>query len=60
MLYISDSGLATVDHPASAMEFFEKIHSFFYKQLGSGLSPESYLYFQSFWGSKLLNSCLVV
>ena len=30
---------------------------FFYKQLGSGLSPESCWYFQGFWGSKLLNVC---
>ena len=33
---------------------------FFYKQLGSGLSPQSCLYFQGFWVSKLLNGCLVV
>ena len=33
-----------------------KIH-FFYKQLGSGLSPQIYLYFQGFRGSKLLNGC---
>ena len=33
---------------------------FFYKQLGLGLSPQGYLYFQRFWGSKLLNGCLVV
>ena len=31
-----------------------------YKKLGSGLSPQSCLYFQGFWGSKLLNGCLVV
>ena len=30
------------------------------KHLGSGLSPQICLYFQGFWGSKLLNSCLVV
>ena len=30
------------------------------KQLGSGLSPQICLYFQGFWGSKLLNGCLVV
>ena len=32
----------------------------FYKQLGSGLSPQSCFYFQVAWGSKLLNGCLVV
>ena len=32
---------------------------FFYKQLGSGLSPKSCLYFQGFGRSKLLNDCLV-
>ena len=31
---------------------------FFYTR--SGLSPQPCLYFQSFWGSKLLNGCLVV
>ena len=31
---------------------------FFYTR--SGLSPQHCLYFQSFWGSKLLNGCLVV
>ena len=31
-----------------------------YKQLESGLSPKSCLYFPGFWGSKLLNGCLVV
>ena len=34
--------------------------SFFYKQLESGLSPESCLYFHGFRGSKSLNDCLVV
>ena len=33
---------------------------FFYKQLGSGLSPQSCLHFQAAWGSKLLNGCLVI
>ena len=33
---------------------------FFYKQLGSGLSPQSCLYVQGFGGSKLLNGCFVV
>ena len=60
MLYIPEAGLVTVYHPASAMELFGTIHSFFYKQLGSGLSPQSCSYFQVFWGSKLLNGCLVV
>ena len=32
----------------------------FYKQLGLGFSLQSCLYFQDFWGSKLLNGCLVV
>ena len=33
---------------------------FFYKQLGSGLSLQSCLYFQGFWGLQLRNGCLVV
>ena len=33
---------------------------FFYKQLGSSLSPQNCLHFQGFWGSKLLNGSLVV
>ena len=32
----------------------------FHKQLGSGLDHESCLYFQGFWGSKLLNGCFGV
>ena len=32
----------------------------FYKQLGSGLSPQSCLHFKGFSVSKLLNGCLVV
>ena len=32
----------------------------FYKQLDSGLSPQSCLQFQGFWGSELPNECLVV
>ena len=39
---------------------FSLLHSIFSKQLGSGLSPQNYLYFQGFWGSKLFNGCLVV
>ena len=35
------------------------IQLFFYKQLRSGLSLKSCFYFQGFWGSKLLNGCLV-
>ena len=31
MLYIPKAGLATVDHPAFALELFGTIHSFFYK-----------------------------
>ena len=38
---------------------FSKLH-FFYKQLGSGLSPQRCLYFQNFRGSNLLKDCLVV
>ena len=37
-----------------------QLHFLFYKQLGSGLMPQSCLYFQGFQGSKLLSSCLVV
>ena len=36
-----------------------KVH-FFYKQLGSGLGPQSCLNFQGFRGLKLLNGYLVV
>ena len=32
----------------------------FFKQLGSDLSPEKCSYFQGFWGSRLLNDCLVI
>ena len=35
-------------------------NTIFYKQLESGLSTQSCLYFQGFRGSKLLNGCLVV
>ena len=35
-------------------------YTFFHKQLGSGLGPQSWLYFQGFQGSKLLNGCLAV
>ena len=38
----------------------KKTYILFYKQLGSGLSPQSCLYFQGFWSSELLNDCLVV
>ena len=37
-----------------------RIKYIFYKQLGSGLSRQSCLYFQGFRGSKLLNGCLAV
>ena len=33
---------------------------FLYKPLGSGLSPQSCLYFQGFWGLKLFNCYLIV
>ena len=36
------------------------IHLFFYKQLGSALIPQSFLYFPGFCGGKLLSACLVV
>ena len=39
---------------------FSMIHLSFYKQLGSGPSPQSCLYFQGVHGSKLLNVCLEV
>ena len=52
--------LTTVNHPASVMELFGTIHSFLYKQLGLGHRPQRCLYFRRFWGSKLLNGCLVV
>ena len=38
----------------------EAMHLAFYEQLGPGLSPQSCLCFQDFWGSKLINGCLVV
>ena len=38
----------------------KQITYFFYKQLGSGLSPQSCLFFQVAWGLKLLNGCLLV
>ena len=31
-----------------------------YKQQEAGFSRQSYFYFQGFWGSELLNGCLVV
>ena len=31
-----------------------------YRQLGSGINPQSCLYFHGFLGSELLNGCLVV
>ena len=37
-----------------------RMHFFIHKQQESGPSPESYLYFQDFQGSKLLNGFLVV
>ena len=33
---------------------------FFLQELGSGLIPQSCLYFEVVWDSKLLNGCLVV
>ena len=37
-----------------------QLHLFFYKQLGSGVSPPSCLYSQGFQGSKFFNGCLIV
>ena len=39
---------------------YKSQYTFFHKQLGSGPSPQSYLYFQDFQGWRLLNGCLVV
>ena len=39
---------------------YHQIHFLFYKQLGPVLSLQSCLYFQDFWGPKLLDGCLVV
>ena len=44
----------------TGQRLFCELHLFFYKQLGSGLSLYSCLYFQGFWGSKLLIGFLVV
>ena len=47
----------------SFQEIIRKCHHqvhLFYKQLVSGLSPKSWLYFQGCRYSKLLNGCLVV
>ena len=61
MLYISETGLATVDHPAPAMKLLETIQSFFLnKQPGSGLSHQSCLYFQVLGGLELFYGCLIV
>ena len=52
------------DQAISQNTFGKDVHLFtlifFYKQLASGLSSQSYLYFQGFYGSKLLDGCLVV
>ena len=37
----------------------KQVYTFLYKQLGSGFSPQSCLYFQILGGSMLLNGCLV-
>ena len=46
------------------LTYLERIIRFdlhlFYKQLRSGPSPQSCLFFQDFQGSKLLKDCLVV
>ena len=41
-------------------EYIELYTLIFYKQLRSGLSPESCLHFQGFRSSKLHNGCLAV
>ena len=46
--------------PLLIKTFNDNYTYYFYKQLGSSLSPQSYLYFKGFWGSKLCNGCLVV
>ena len=40
--------------------FFLSKYTFFYKQLESGISPQSCSYLQSSWCAKLINCCLVV
>ena len=57
----------TLDHKSENQRWFHKngktisyTYTFVYKQVGSGPSPQSCLYFQGFWGSKLFNGCLVV
>ena len=43
-----------------ALSVNKYMYNFFNKQLGSGLSPQSCLYFQDFQGLILLNGCVVV
>ena len=40
--------------------YYNCTYTFFNKQLGSGLSPQSYFYFKGFQGSKLFNGSLII
>ena len=46
--------------PDNSNIFNDSNNIFLYNQLGSGPSPQSYLYSQDFQGSKLLNGCFLV
>ena len=52
---------AYIDFDIFSLKIFVllQIHILFYKELGSGLSPDNCLYFQGFRGSKLLDCCLL-
>ena len=59
------SGVAYKSVPYKKSVYYVKVkmiwdYTFFHKQIGSGLSPQSCLYFQRFRGSNLFNGCLVV
>ena len=50
-----------INHNASEIIITLFLYTYFsYKQLGSDHIPQSWLYFQGFWGSKILNGSLVV
>ena len=57
-LFLTDEFVEIISEQTNL--YAEQYTLIFYKQLGSGLSPESCLYFQGFRGSKLLNGCLVL
>ena len=59
-LWIAGGGVQNVWTNILIIKFIVLRLHFFYKQLGSGLSLHSCLYFHCFWGAKLLNGCLVV